>query len=274
MDGNSSTSGVGKFEVFHFPSSPQLMSGTRSLPIFAPPGDVAKMYGLSTATLARWYRKGHIRGVQPGASGRHLYDVDSVHAYTGASTLFPGCRAHAEDNGPNRAVTSPSPRVRAVYARVSSVSQRSDLERQVASLVRSHPGHRVFRDFGSGLNFHRRQFTQLLDLVIDGRVEEVVVAHRDRLGRFAVELVEHVFRRHGTRLVVENTPASDIGADSDLRDDLLAATTYFVAQHNGRRSAANRRKRKREVEGLGAGQAGVSGCADTDQVANRAQRVA
>jgi len=32
----------------------------------------------------------------------------------------------------------------------------------------------------------------------------------------------------------------------ELRDDLLAVVTFFVARNNGRRSAQNRLKRKRE----------------------------
>jgi predicted site-specific integrase-resolvase len=80
-----------------------------------------------------------------------------------------------------------------------------------------------------------------------GTVGEVVVSHRDRLCRFAFELVEHVLLKAGCKVVVcdQGADASEVGsAESELKDDLLAILTVFVASNNGRRAAANRRLRK------------------------------
>ncbi|GBC07162.1 hypothetical protein RclHR1_00730011 [Rhizophagus clarus] len=67
----------------------------------------------------------------------------------------------------------------------------------------------------------------------------------DRLCRFGSELVEWIFEKNGTRLVVLGT---DVSAESneagELAEDLLAIVTVFVAWHNGLRSAANRRRRR------------------------------
>ncbi|GBC09785.1 hypothetical protein RclHR1_00910035 [Rhizophagus clarus] len=69
----------------------------------------------------------------------------------------------------------------------------------------------------------------------------------DQLCRFGSELVEWIFEKNGTQLVVLGT---DVSAESneaeELAEDLLAIITVFVAWHNGLRSAANRR-RKRNV---------------------------
>jgi hypothetical protein len=37
-------------------------------------------------------------------------------------------------------------------------------------------------------------------------------------------------------------------AEAELRDDLLAVTTYFVARNNGRRSAENKKRRQADSE--------------------------
>lgn len=72
----------------------------------------------------------------------------------------------------------------------------------------------------------------------------VVVKHRDRLCRFAYELVEHLFRKAGTKIVVLSTDTeSEPNPSGELAEDLLAITTVFVARNNGMRSAQNRRKR-------------------------------
>ena len=77
-------------------------------------------------------------------------------------------------------------------------------------------------------------------------VQEVVVAHKDRLCRYGAELLEFIFKRFGTKLVVHSHTAGGYHENPtrEPADDLLAVTTVFVARHNGRRSAENRRKRK------------------------------
>ncbi|GES75341.1 IS607 family transposase [Rhizophagus clarus] len=87
-----------------------------------------------------------------------------------------------------------------------------------------------------------RGFVALLERIHAGGIEEV-----DQLCRFGSELVEWIFEKNGTQLVVLGT---DVSAESneaeELAEDLLAIITVFVAWHNGLRSAANRR-RKRNV---------------------------
>ena len=97
----------------------------------------------------------------------------------------------------------------------------------------------------SGSRAHRPGHTSLgsrhgaaavLDRGNRGVVEEVVVAHRDRLCRLGIELVEHLFRKAGTRLVVHEH-AHDVPDHPDrtaeLAEDLIAITTAFVARHHG-----------------------------------------
>lgn len=68
--------------------------------------------------------------------------------------------------------------------------------------------------------------------------------HRDRLARIGADLLEFIFDKAGAKLVVLG---SDEGNHHDLADDLLAVTTVFVASHNGRRSAENKRRRSEEA---------------------------
>jgi predicted site-specific integrase-resolvase len=129
------------------------------------------------------------------------------------------------------------------YARVSSAHQRQDLERQVEDLRQAFLENEIVQDVGSGLNWKRPGFKALLERGLKGHVAEVVVAHRDRLCRFAFALVEQIFRHHRVKLVVLDTYASP--ESEELSEDLLAITTVFVARHNGQRSVANQKKRKR-----------------------------
>ncbi len=140
------------------------------------------------------------------------------------------------------------------YARVSSQHQHADLERQCADLRHAKPDHELISDTGSGLNWKRPGLLAILDAVCSGAVAEIVVAHRDRLARIGVELLEWLFQRYDTRLVVLEHTADEHPTETDeLRDDLLAVVTFFVARNNGRRSAANR-KRRRDATAIEEGQ--------------------
>jgi predicted site-specific integrase-resolvase len=92
------------------------------------------------------------------------------------------------------------------------------------------------------VNIKRNPYTNLL---------KVVVAHRDRLARLGCELLEFVFEKAGTKLVVHGERHED---EHDLASDLLAVTSLFVASYNGRRSAENQRRRRQEKKDEGGSQ--------------------
>jgi predicted site-specific integrase-resolvase len=204
--------------------------------VYQSSGKLTARFGISYTTLSTWLRNGRIEAITtPG--GRHLYSVQSVEAAL-------SCKQRSND----------VERRNFIYARVSSAHQAPDLERQKKDLQSAYPSFELISDVGSGLNWKRPGFSRLLDLVLAGEVGRLVVAHRDRLCRFAFELLEQIMARFGTQLVVHGQ-AADVHEHDDgtkeLADDLLAIVTYFTAKHNGLRSASNRRqraKRAREEE--------------------------
>jgi predicted site-specific integrase-resolvase len=135
-----------------------------------------------------------------------------------------------------------------IYARVSSSKQRGDLQRQIEELSKAYPGYRVISDVASGINFKRQGLRSLLDSVYRGNVKEVVVMHRDRLARFAIDLLEYIFKAQGTKLVVHRQNQDTLDSPQQLAEDLMAITTVFVASHHGKRAAEGRRRRKRQKE--------------------------
>jgi putative resolvase len=126
----------------------------------------------------------------------------------------------------------------AIYARVSSSDQKSDLDRQVARLVTfaNEKGlsiSKTITEIGSGLNGHRPKLMKLLE---DPHIKIIIVEHRDRLMRFGVEYVESSLIAQGRRLVVvDNKELKD-----DLVQDMIEVLTSFCARLYGRRSAKNK----------------------------------
>src|SRR5215217_90790 len=185
----------------------------------------SRHFRVSACTLRRWEQNGRIQ-TERTPSGRRLYNTNT---YTTASIS---------------STTSSQPKTSYVYARVSSTKQRPDLERQRELLHTRFPYHTVVTDIGSGINFKRHGLNSLLEQSSRGLVEEIVVTHRDRLCRFAFELLENVFQLHGTKLVVLfHEDASESGI-AELAEDLLAINTVFICRRQGKRAAQHRRERK------------------------------
>jgi predicted site-specific integrase-resolvase len=131
-----------------------------------------------------------------------------------------------------------SGRIEAIYARVSTRKQLEYLKTQIQGLKQKYPSSVVFRDCASGLNFRRKGLVSLLQRVLRGDVRVVHLAYRDRLCRFAYDLIEHIFKHHNTAITVESHDA--LSPESELADDVLSIITVFSARMHGRRSGVSR----------------------------------
>lgn len=120
------------------------------------------------------------------------------------------------------------------YARVSTVKQKSDLDRQAQYLSNLYPTAEIVRDIGSGLNFKRKGLRSLLERAMSGEQLTIIVSYRDRLARFAFELIEWIIARTGGKIVVLNK--IDTSPTSELVSDLMAIITVFSSRLHGLRS--------------------------------------
>ena len=188
------------------------------------PGDVAKKLGVSCNTLRRWEREGKISTVRTHGNHRR-FDENAFFLSASIATS-----------------TEPGERKRYAYCRVSSSKQKDDLERQIKSFQETHPEHEIISDIGSGLNFKRKGMLRMVDEIMRGHVQEVVVSHRDRLCRFAFELIEWICHKNGATLVVKDQEIRS--AEQELSEDLMAIVHVFSCRHHGMRRYTNKSHRK------------------------------
>lgn len=125
------------------------------------------------------------------------------------------------------------------YSRVSGVAQKPDLANQVKALEAYCHQHSIkvdewMQDIGSGLNYKRKQFNRLMEMVELGQVRRLVIAHRDRLVRFGYGYFEAFCERHNTELVVID--GETLSPEQELVQDLVAILTVFSARLHGLRS--------------------------------------
>ena len=183
-----------------------------------------KKLGISSDTLRRWLKQGKITA-KTSPSGTRLYNISSI---------FPELTSqNVDDNA--AATTTTTTKKGFLYARVSSVKQKEDLERQRQLLRSRFPTYELISDIGSGVNFKRPGLKTLLERTSRGMVSEIVVTHHDRLCRFAFDLIQYILSLHTTKLVVLFDDATS--DEHELSQDILAINTVFICRMQGRRAA-------------------------------------
>ena len=129
-------------------------------------------------------------------------------------------------------------KVKVCYCRVSSHDQKEDLNRQIKTLADKYPTHEIIHDIGSGINFKRKGLQKLIDMAINGKLEELVLSYRDRLCRIGYDLLEFIFTHYSnTNIVVENNKEKNF--NEEITNDLLEIITVYSSKLYGSRSHKN-----------------------------------
>jgi putative resolvase len=179
--------------------------------------DYAKQMGVRYETAWRWFRDGKIQGRRIGP---HTIMITE---------------------GQEEPAKAPYQRV-AIYARVASAENKSNLDSQAERLVayctaRGYQVAQVVKEVRSGVNDAR---PKLLALLEDQSVGLIVVEHKDRLTRFGYRYLDTLLKAQG--LAIEVVNQAENGTE-DLLVDLTAIVYSFCARLYGQRRA----KRKTEV---------------------------
>jgi len=126
-----------------------------------------------------------------------------------------------------------------LYARVSSSSQRGDLERQVKALKEWTRGssisdYKVVTDVGSGLNEDREGFRKILKLATEKKISKIVIEYSDRLTRFGFKTLKELLSVFGIEVVVLNHEGKELR--EKLVEDLITIISHFASKLYGMRS--------------------------------------
>ena len=180
--------------------------------------EMAKRLGVSIKTLQRWDREG-ILVAKRTPTDRRYYTEDQYLEYIG--------------------LASKSKRKIIAYVRVSSVNQKDDLQNQI-SFIRNYVNAKgevldtVVEDIGSGLNYNRKNWNNLLlNQIPKGEIGKIYITYKDRFVRFGFDWFERFCNHYDCEVIVINN--SDTSPQKELIDDLISIIHVFSCRIYGLR---------------------------------------
>lgn len=186
--------------------------------------EASELLGIHQRTLMNWDRTGKIETIRTSGNKR-LYNVSKFISEN-------SCKNNICDNLDE---LDKKEKLKICYVRVSSNSQKDDLERQKELMTKSYPNHIIIEEIGSGLNLNKKGIKKILYLIIDGKVEELIVAYRDRLTRFGFELFEDLIKKYSNGKIIVLNEKEKLEPEEEIVKDLMSIMNVYVAKMNGLR---------------------------------------
>lgn len=184
-------------------------------------GEVLKLLKITRPTLTKYVKEKKIL-VKELPNGFYDYDEDSV----------------------LKAANISIERDSVVYARVSTQKQKKDLEKQIQIITEyaNKNGYRidkVYSDVASGLNYDRKSFNELLNLILERKIKNVFIKDKDRLTRVSFDLWKDLFKRFNCNLFVVNETQNNVNEEKEIFADIISLLHCFAM-----RMYSARRKKK------------------------------
>lgn len=196
-----------------------------------PVGEAAKQLAVSEQSIRNYCSSGELEFLVT-AGGHRRITVASVRRYQGHDEI--------EDEG----------RQTAIYCRCSTSSQTKEgnLHRQEERLLDhcesafqiGRENILVISETGSGLNESRKGYLKLIDLILGGKVERIVVEHYDRIARYGTTTFALLCERMNVDLVVTNSK-EDVSDEEEMASDILSLVTVYSARIHGKRGGEESR---------------------------------
>ena len=181
------------------------------------PAEFSNRIGVSEQTLRNWDKSGKL--IAKRTKGNHrFYTEDDYNDYMG--------------------ISSKNQKKSYIYARVSTRNQKDDLENQIDFLKQYTNAKGIIvddclTDIGSDMNYKCKKWNELLDMVMQGKVDKIYVSYKDRFVRFGFEWFEQLCKKHQANLIVVNN--EETSPEKEVVDDLIAIIHVFSCRVYGLR---------------------------------------
>ena len=193
------------------------------------PKEFAELLNVSVKTLQRWDRD-KVLIAKRTPTDRRFYTYDQYLDYKGLK------------NNSDRKII--------IYTRVSTNNQKDDLLNQVnflQSFINSKGiiVDEIIQDIGSGLNYKRKKWNELLDEVMENKIDTIIVSNKDRFIRFGFEWFERFLGKFDTKILVVNNEL--LSPQEELVQDIISILHVFSCRIYGLRKYKKRIKEDEEI---------------------------
>jgi putative resolvase len=176
--------------------------------------EAKQLLGVKTRTIQQWDRTGKLKIIRTLGGRRRVPESEIL-------------RMQGEAKKMGKLVG---------YARISSESQKDDLNRQIEILKsKGIKMEDIFHDIGSGLNEKRRNYKKLLKMVMDKQISKIVITYPDRLTRFGFDTLIDYFSYFGVEVEVINENMYQ-PPQEELVKDLITLVAHFSGKLYGMKS--------------------------------------
>ena len=202
--------------------------------------ETGKLLNVSKQTLQRWDNSGKLIAVRT-EGGHRRYKLSDIEKILGEN---------------NNLSSDKKEIIVATYARCSTPDQKAhgDIDRQSNRIFEycSKKGYKVghvIKDMGSGLNDKRKGFTKLCNLVVNKKIDKVIIEHKDRLTRFGFSYLETMFLAHQVGIIVVKEENAEKSVQEELVEDMISLVTSFSGKLYGMRSKKPKSSPKKKRTG-------------------------
>ena len=184
------------------------------------PNEVSEILNVTVRTLQKWDRAGKLKAQRTPTTNRRYYTQDQINEYLGKKNRI-------------------SDKI-VIYARVSKLSkaqyrsQKPDLQSQIEFLkqyanAKGYIVDEIITDIGSGLDYNRKKWNELLEKIEEKRISKVIVSHKDRFIRFGYEWFEKYVQSQGCEIEVVNNETTS--PQEEMIQDLVSIIHCFSCQN-------------------------------------------
>lgn len=180
-------------------------------------GKASSMLGVTIQTLRNWGKNGKLAPSFITSGGTRMYDLATLNLIKGKKSIVPD-------------------RFTVAYARVSTRSQAKELETQKELLTlyctKNAYRYKLISDIGSGLNYDKDGLNELIELIASGKVERLILVHKDRLLRFGSEIIFKLCSLNDVAIEIINV-GEELNPNEELVKDILEIITVFSSKLYG-----------------------------------------
>lgn len=174
------------------------------------PKDFSKLLNVSVKTLQRWDNDGILKAHR-SPTNRRYYTYDQYLQFKGIK----------KENDIRKIV---------IYARVSTKKQKDNLKNQIAFLqqfcnAKGMIVDECIEEFGSGLNYNRKKWNQLLIDVMEQKIKTIVISHKDRFVRFGYDWFYRFCEKFNTKIIIVNS--KNLSPQEELIQDIISILHIF-----------------------------------------------